>query len=109
MDGVNLERVDLSGANFKNARIRQGKLDRIKADGADFSGADFTGVRLVSADLSNANLTNVDFDGALLRRTRLVGADLTGAYNLDPNRILGACGDENTKLPRGIELIECSY
>ncbi len=108
MDGVNLERGDLTNADLSGARLPYADFDRVKAVGAIFREADLSGAHFSSADLTGADLSGANLEGSLMRRTRLVGADLSGAKGLDAARMVGACGDATTKLPKGVYLKTCS-
>lgn len=80
-------RLNLIGANFKNANLR---------------GADFRGALLIAANLKGADLKGADFIGADLRDTDFSGADLSKSLFLTPMQIHAAKGDSNTKLPPSI-------
>lgn len=75
LSGLNLQKANLSGANFYEARLTKSNLQ-----GADLSSANMGHARLVQANLRDADLTEAycstaNFEGADLR-----GANLTGAY-----------------------------
>jgi hypothetical protein len=62
--GVDLSRVNLSGANLTRA---------------DLSGADLSGANMIRADLSGANMTRANLSGADMRWANMARADLSGA------------------------------
>ncbi|CAK0753342.1 secreted effector protein PipB2 [Azospirillaceae bacterium] len=75
---------DLSGLNFRKARLINAKLTGVNLSGADLSGSDLSGADLFGADLeganlAGANLTGTDFRGANLHRAVLTNAVLRGA------------------------------
>jgi uncharacterized protein YjbI with pentapeptide repeats len=90
-----LSRLDLSGANFTDAKMgadmknQSMGLMRTDLSGADLTGANFTNAdlgralmrfaKLTGADLSGAKLIGVDLSGADLTEADLTGADLTEA------------------------------
>jgi uncharacterized protein YjbI with pentapeptide repeats len=68
---------DLAGADFRNANLRDAKLDDANLQGADFSGAN-----LKDVDFDRANLKYANFKGALIDNTDFSSANLDGA-NID--------------------------
>lgn len=75
LSGLNLQKANLSGANFYEARLTKTNLQ-----GSDLSAANLGHARLIQANLRDANLaeaycSTANFEGADLR-----GANLTGAY-----------------------------
>lgn len=86
------ERVNLSGADFKNKNLANACLDDGLFAGADFTGANLAGVNLSEATLTNASfadtdlynacfaysdLKNCDFRGASFGATDITGADIS--------------------------------
>jgi uncharacterized protein YjbI with pentapeptide repeats len=95
--------ADLQGASFVNAYVIDTDLRAANLDGADFDRA-----YLDNADLSKATLVGADFGSAYLPGTCFVHSDLRGANleeteRLTNNQLKRAFGDENTKLPQGID------
>lgn len=78
-------RLDLTGANFSNARLgadmtnQSMGLMRTEFSGAKLAGASFAGADLGRALLSFADLRGANLSGANLMGADLSGADLTGA------------------------------
>ena len=68
-------RVDLQGADLRDADLLGAYLR-----GADLQGANLRGADLRDADLRDANLRDADLLGAYLRDAYLQGAKLRGAY-----------------------------
>ncbi|MEG3878860.1 serine/threonine-protein kinase [Microcoleus sp. herbarium7] len=88
LSGLQLQKAQLAGSNFYQARLVKTNLQA-----ADLSGANLGHARLIKANLRGANLTETycstaNFEGADFR-----GADLTGAY-LSKANLRGAnlCG-----------------
>jgi uncharacterized protein YjbI with pentapeptide repeats len=119
---VNLNNKQASDRNFAGARMRQAdfSLSVFKRD--DFHGADLRdvngyGALFTNANMSGANLTNATFVGAYLEGTNFRGATLDGvnfagaemdkAVGLTQRQLDRACGDDTTKLPRGLRLPTC--
>lgn len=92
LSGVNLRKADLRGTD-----LREAKLFR-----ADLRGADLRGADLLWADLSGAKLFGVE-----LFRADLSGADLSLAEGITQSQIDEACGNQETKLPKGITIKNC--
>ena len=88
LSGLQLQKAQLAGANFYQARLVKANLQA-----ADLSGANLGHARLIQANLRDANLTEAycstaNFEGADFR-----GADLTGAYLTKANlRGANLCG-----------------
>lgn len=119
---ANLAYRDISNLNLRGSRLRQANLSLTTMDGTNFSGADLSvanlfGGRFTAASFRNANLSqavlvgayfgSADFSGATLTGVNLSGADLTTAHNLTQTQLSGACGDEYTRLPRGLQIRAC--
>ena len=118
LDGLDLHRIGLSGANLRRASIREADARNIELDGADltdanlsdcdFMNAIFDGARLVCANLRNSNLTGASFVKADLSYADLRGADVVVADFTDAQltgaRLEGAeYGEESTKWPSGFD------
>ena len=56
------------------------------------------GVQFIKADLRGVNFTD-----AIFLLTHIEGADLSRAIGLTQEQLAEACGDEDTKLPKGLE------
>jgi uncharacterized protein YjbI with pentapeptide repeats len=118
---ANLERSDLRGASLRSANLRSANLTGANLVRSDLRGAYLSGANLNDADLRGANLRSVDLygahlTGANLGLTDLNGADLSDAdlsgadlsvadlsgARLTQTQLDEACGDANTKLPKGL-------
>jgi len=79
LTGADLMDAVLRGADLTGAVLRDAVLTDAVLRGADLTGADLTGAVLRGADLRGADLTGAVLRGADLRGADLTGADLTGA------------------------------
>lgn len=77
---ANLEGVDLSKINLKEAMLSKANLSGVDLTQACLKNAYLLEANLRFAHLINANLAGADLSGANLRGANLTGADLTGAY-----------------------------
>ncbi|WP_161539419.1 pentapeptide repeat-containing protein [Hyphobacterium indicum] len=93
----------LTGANFSQVRIPGAVLRGVQGHSVRFTGADMRGV-----DMSGAELTEADFEGADLNGARLSGTVLIDVRGLTPSSLRNACRDAESRLPEGLELVECS-
>ncbi len=117
ISSADLKRADLSGGDFSNTNFSNSNLKSIDAMNTVFTGANFTGANLkhgtfTDADFSNANLTdtnfgNAVFDNAVLRGAILNNAKLAAVTGLTQEQISGACGDEDTELPKNMSISAC--
>jgi len=119
---ADLTGLELKGLNLSKSRLRQATLtasvmNRVRFDRADMRDADaaaavFSGSSFVSADLTNANFVGSYIEGANFSGARLNGAVFSGA---EMDRVIGltqaqlnqACGDDSTRLPRGLHIPAC--
>ena len=114
--------LELKGRNFAGARLRQadfstsvmnrttfagGDLRDVNAYGAVLTGVNFAGANLVNASFVGAYLQGADFRGADLRGVNFSGAEMDRAIGLTQRQLAFACGDEATRLPRGLRLRPC--
>ena len=119
---ADLSARELPGRNFAGARLRQADFSASEMDHSNFAGGDLRDVnayggRFTGAVFSGANLTNASFVGAYLeganfRGARLAGVNFSGAEmdrarGLSRGQLMGACGDEATRLPAGLHLRRC--
>jgi uncharacterized protein YjbI with pentapeptide repeats len=125
--GCNLFQAELAGhslggRNLSHARLRQADLSLSVAPRANLAGADlrdlnafgavFSSANFAGADLTNANFVGAHLEGANLRGANLTGANFSGAEmasasGLSQGQLNGACGDQATRLPRGLMLPAC--
>jgi uncharacterized protein YjbI with pentapeptide repeats len=108
LEGADFTNAGAAEAKFTDARLADAQFVLTRAENADFSAADlrranFTLARLDAADFAGANLRGAQFD-----RARLPGADLAKARNLTQAQLRFACGDADTKLPRGLRIRRCA-
>jgi uncharacterized protein YjbI with pentapeptide repeats len=112
LSGANLGNADLTGARLTNANLSGTKLFGANLSGTDLSGAnlgnaDLFGARLIKANLGNADLTGARLTKADLSRANLHSAvlnraDLGDAIGLTQTQLDEACGDADTKPPKGL-------
>jgi uncharacterized protein YjbI with pentapeptide repeats len=81
---ANLSGVNLSGADFSQARLHRTNLSLAKLSGVNFrqvicSEINFTGATLNLADFTRADLSGANLSKAELTRTKFSGANLQGA------------------------------
>ena len=103
-----LKRVIFSDADLRGAIFNNADLSNAEIRGNDLTGAKLVSARLIranltNADLTNAYLTNADLRDANLRESKLIGTDLSKAQNLTLEQVAQAklC---KTKLPPGIQI-----
>lgn len=95
-------RTRFEGANFANADLTNAKLIEARCEDADFSGAVLT-----RANARRANFARADFTRARLDGADISGADLRQARGLTQAQLNSACGDRETRLPRGLRVRLC--
>lgn len=125
--GCNLFQADLSnltlrGLNLSKARLRQADLSTVVMNRVNFAGGDLRDVNAYGgvfggASFARADLTNASFVGTFLEGASFAGANLTGvnfsgaemdrATGLSQGQLNRACGDESTRLPRGLSIPGC--
>lgn len=91
--GAFLGEAQLQQACLEEADLRQTNIIRANLQKAKFREAKLRGALLVGADLRGADLEEAD----------LRGTDLSRARGLTSQQLVKAKGDEDTKLPPGIE------
>lgn len=114
--------MELQDANFAGARLTQATmtvtiLTRANLSGANLAHADMFGTVLTNANLSGADLTRTNLSGswllganlsgANLTETVLVGARMETSQGLTQSMLNRACGDDTTRLPRGLTIPNC--
>lgn len=125
--GCNLFQADLSnltlrGVNLSKARLRQADLSTVVMNRASFAGGDLRDVNAYGgvfggASFARADLTHASFVGAFLEGANFAGANLSGvnfsgaemdrAKGLSQGQLNRACGDDSTRLPRGLSIPGC--
>ncbi len=104
---VRLRQADMSASIMNRTSFAGGDLRDVNAYGAVFTGANFAG-----ADLTNATFVGTYLEGANLHGAKLIGANFSGAemeraVGLTQAQLSLACGDDSTKLPRGLRIKFC--
>jgi len=125
--GCNLFQANFAGLEAKNrnyggARLRQADMNAVVMNGSNFSNGDlrdvdayggvFTGANFAGADLTNATfvgtyLQGARFGGAHLSGANFSGAEMDRAVGLTQAQLSKACGDESTRLPKGLRIPAC--
>jgi uncharacterized protein YjbI with pentapeptide repeats len=119
---ADFQNVELKNKNFARARLRQADMSAAIMNHTSFAGGDLRdvnayGALFSSANFAGANLTNASFvgtylEGANLRGAHLEGANFSGAemdraVGLTQAQLNEACGDDTTRLPRGLHVKGC--
>jgi len=103
LQGAELERARLEGANLGGAHLEGADLEDADLEGASLRGAHLEGADLEDADLEGANLSLADLDNhtsftaATLRGAAVKDVDFT-PVTLDQAQIESTFGDDSTKL-----------
>jgi uncharacterized protein YjbI with pentapeptide repeats len=119
---VDLSYQELGARNLTGARLRQADLSLSTFDKSKFAGANMSvvngfGIRAEHADFSDVNLEDAilvggsfngaKFDNANLAKANFSGSDLSTATGLTQTQLSAACGDAETRLPKGLVLPLC--
>lgn len=107
LNGARLRQSDLSLAVMNRTRFSNADLRDVEAYGGVFSSSSFAGANLTNASFVGAYLDGANFSGATLTGANLSGATLLRATGLTQGRLNQACGDETTRLPRGLTIPRC--
>ena len=107
LSGARLRQADLSLAVMTRTRFANADLRDVEAYGGVFSSASFAGANLTNASFVGAHLDGASFGGATLAGVNFSGASLLRATGLTQGRLSQACGDEATRLPRGLRIPHC--
>ena len=111
------DKMDLSKARLRQSNLALTTFDDVNLSGANLSVANLFGARFNRANFARANMQNViavgtyfgssNLTGADLSGANLSGADLTIAQGLTQAQLNRACGDNNTRLPKGKTVPAC--
>ena len=107
LNGARLRQSDLSLAVMNRTRFTNADMRDVEAYGGVFSSSSFAGANLTNASFVGAYLDGANFSGATLTGANLSGATLIRATGLSQGRLNQACGDETTRLPRGLTIPSC--
>jgi uncharacterized protein YjbI with pentapeptide repeats len=107
LSGSRLRQADLSLSTFDKAKFTGANMSIVNAFGmraehSDFSKVDFADATLVGGSFGGSNFTSATFDNA-----NLSGSDFETAKGLTQMQLNTACGDADTKLPKGLKLTAC--
>ena len=110
---AHLIRAKLQGANFKEAKLWGAVLGEAKLQQACLEEADLRQTNIIRANLQKAKfreaklrralLEGANLQQAYLEEADLRGTDLRRAKGLTSQQLVEAKGDEDTKLPPGVE------
>jgi uncharacterized protein YjbI with pentapeptide repeats len=107
LSGARLRQADLSLVVMNRASFARGDLRDVNAYGGVFGGASFAGANLTNASFVGAYLVGARFAGANLSGVNFSGAELDRAGGLTQRQLDRACGDQATRLPRGLRIPAC--
>lgn len=107
LSGARLRQADLSLAIMNRTRFANADMRDVEAYGGVFSGANFSGANLTNASFVGAYLEGATLSGATMTGANFSGASLERATGLTQARLNQACGDEATRLPRGLTVPHC--
>lgn len=102
-----LRQADLSLVVMNRANFSRGDLRDVNAYGGVFGGASFAGADLTNASFVGTYLQGARFSGANLSGTNFSGAEMDRASGLTQRQLDRACGDQATRLPRGLRIPAC--
>ncbi len=106
------EECDLSGrilvgARLSNSVFNRSNFSRAVLTRADASRSEFENSNFSGADLSGANFNEADITGANFAAANIAGANLETAHGLTQRQLNAACGDLQTRVPRGLRVRMC--
>jgi uncharacterized protein YjbI with pentapeptide repeats len=106
--GASFAKAELNRASFAGANLANSDLSKSELGRANFSGANLTNSRISFANLARAvfrgaNVTGTDMANSYLYLTRFEGVDLSGTSGLQQGQIALACGNDETRLPDGLQ------
>jgi uncharacterized protein YjbI with pentapeptide repeats len=105
--GSRLRQADLSASVMNHTSFAGADMRDVNGYGGVFSGSSFAGANLANASFVGAYLEGANFRGARLDGVNFSGAEMERAVGLTQGQLAGACGDEATRLPRGLHLSAC--
>ncbi|MGZ9113390.1 MAG: pentapeptide repeat-containing protein [Brevundimonas sp.] len=107
LSGARLRQADLSLTVLNRTRFANADMRDVEAYGGVFSSANFSGANLSNSSFVGASLDGASFSGATLTGANFSGASLQRATGLTQSRLNQACGDQATRLPRGLSIPHC--
>jgi hypothetical protein len=106
-EGCNLAGRNLAGARMTNSVFNRSDFSHARMARADASRSAFTEANFSNADLRNAKFAFSDVTDANFDNANIAGADLETAAGLTQGQLNDACGDVQTRVPRGMRVREC--
>lgn len=98
-----MQRVDFSGSRLLGVDFSKAEAGRTRFDDAIMGDNNFSFANIARADFRKAVLSGpLNFEGAYFFLTHIEGVNLSNSSGLAQWQIDMACGDENTKLPEGL-------
>lgn len=107
LTGARLRQADLSLSTFDNSKFAGANMSVVNAFGIRAERADFSGVNFEDAVLVGGSFNGARFNDANLAKANLSGSDFSTAIGLTQAQLDSACGDAETKLPKGLVLPTC--
>ena len=107
LQDANLAHANLQGTELEEADLRKATLSFANFQDANLAHANFQDANLAHAKLRGADLLGANLEGANFTGAKLQGADLVESEGLTQEQLKFACGDAETKLPRGISIALC--
>jgi uncharacterized protein YjbI with pentapeptide repeats len=105
--GARLRQSDMSLSVFNHTTFAGADLRDVNGYGALFTDTNFAGANMTNATLVGSYLQGANFRGARLSGVNFSGAEMDRAEGLSQAQLDEACGDESTRLPRGLRLPDC--
>lgn len=107
LSGARLRQADLSLSTFDHSKFAGANMSIVNGFGMRAESADFTGVDFQDAVLVGGWFGKSKFDHAKFDNANLSGSDLSEAIGLTQVQLNTACGDAETRLPKGLVLAAC--
>jgi uncharacterized protein YjbI with pentapeptide repeats len=107
LTGARLRQADLSLSTFDNSKFAGANMSVVNAFGIRAEHADFSDVNFEDAVLVGGSFNGAKFNNANFAKANLSGSDLSTATGLTQAQLNVACGDAETRLPKGLVLPAC--
>jgi len=107
-ENANFSKAEINRSNFSNSNLQKANLSKADFSRVNFFNANMKGVNLSFTNISRASLQNVIIDenfsllGSYMFLTQIEGLDISGVKGLKQWQINMACGNDTTKLPKGL-------
>jgi uncharacterized protein YjbI with pentapeptide repeats len=107
LSGARLRQADLSLSTFDHTKFHGANMSIVNAFGIRAEDADFSGVDFEDAALVGGWFGRSKFDNARLNNANISGSDFSSATGLTQTQLNAACGDDATRLPKGLTVAAC--